>query len=104
MDSADGMGDGARRALPVDLRSPPGIAPRIAQRVAMNRPGAPRILHVGKVYPPHVGGIESQLHALCTELIKWLGRPVMLADNSRRRAVGVRHSAGVTPLGLVVTS
>ncbi len=64
----------------------------------MNRPGAPRILHVGKFYPPRVGGIESHLHALCTELRKWLALRVIVANDSRRHAENVVDGVSVTRL------
>ncbi len=64
----------------------------------MNRHGAPRILQVGKFYPPHVGGIESHLHALCTELRKWLALRVIVANDSRRHAEDVVDGVSVTRL------
>ena len=48
----------------------------------MNRSDAPRILQVGKFYPPHVGCIESHLHALSTELRKWLALRVIVSGIS----------------------
>jgi len=64
----------------------------------MNRREAQRILQVGKFYPPHVGGIESHLHALCTELRKRLALRVIVANDSRRHAEDVVDGVSVTRL------
>lgn len=42
-----------------------------------------KILHVGKFYPPHKGGIESHLQALCGELAKSLDLQVLVASEDR---------------------
>ncbi len=39
-----------------------------------------RILHVGKFYPPHMGGIETHLHVLCGELRKVSDVRVLVAS------------------------
>ncbi len=41
-----------------------------------------RVLHVGKFYPPHMGGIETHLQALCGELTKSLRLRVVVANDS----------------------
>jgi rhamnosyl/mannosyltransferase len=42
-----------------------------------------KVLHVGKFYPPHMGGIETHLEALCGELTKLFDlRVVVSSDNS----------------------
>ena len=40
-----------------------------------------RVLHVGKFYPPHMGGIETHLQALCGELQKSLDLRVVHRQN-----------------------
>src|SRR2546422_5471896 len=39
-----------------------------------------RILHVGKFYPPRMGGIETHLHALCGELRKVSDVSILVAS------------------------
>jgi glycosyltransferase involved in cell wall biosynthesis len=39
------------------------------------------VLHVGKFYPPHFGGIESHVQALCGELSKSLDVTALVANN-----------------------
>ena len=40
-----------------------------------------RILHVGKFYPPHMGGIETHLQTLCGELVKSFDVRVVVAND-----------------------
>ena len=40
-----------------------------------------RVLHVGKFYPPHMGGIETHLQALCGELSKSLDLRVLVSSD-----------------------
>ena len=42
----------------------------------------PKILHVGKYYPPYRGGIESHLETLCTGLSEYLDVEVVVASGS----------------------
>ena len=48
--------------------------------------GDPRInvVHVGKFYPPHVGGMESHLETLCRELRKTMNVRALVANDVRR--------------------
>lgn len=41
-----------------------------------------RVLHVGKFYPPHPGGMESHLEALCTELKDSIDLEVLVASSN----------------------
>lgn len=43
--------------------------------------GKLRVLHVGKFYPPHMGGIETHLQALCSELRKHVDLRVMVSSD-----------------------
>ena len=47
--------------------------------------GAPRVLHVGKYYPPYRGGMESHLQTLCGELRKSIGVSALVANETRQR-------------------
>jgi glycosyltransferase involved in cell wall biosynthesis len=63
-----------------------------------------RVLQVGKFYPPHMGGIETHLQALSTELAKRIELKVIVANDGSKREDellhGVRISRVPTPLTL----
>jgi glycosyltransferase involved in cell wall biosynthesis len=67
----------------------------------------PKVLHVGKFYPPHMGGIETHLQALSEQLIGSLDLNVLVASDCRRQArevlAGVRVLRVATPLTLFST-
>lgn len=41
-----------------------------------------KVLHVGKYYPPHMGGIETHMQALCGELRNHVDLRVLVASNN----------------------
>ncbi|MBV9959499.1 MAG: glycosyltransferase [Acidobacteria bacterium] len=52
-----------------------------------------RVLHVGKYYPPHMGGMETHVRALCEELQRFLSVEVLVAGDERRTTE--EHIGGV---------
>ena len=50
----------------------------------MMRTAPLRVLHVGKFYPPHPGGMESHLQTLCEELSKSIEVEVLVASDRFR--------------------
>ena len=72
-------------------------------------PSKPRlkVLHVGKFYPPHMGGIETHLQALCGELQRPLDLRVIVSSEDRQAVEetldGVRVSRVPTRLTLAST-
>ena len=44
-----------------------------------------RVLHVGKYYPPHRGGMESHLEALCGELKRSIDTEIVVASSNGSR-------------------
>src|SRR5215831_20606088 len=43
-----------------------------------------RVLQLGKFYPPHMGGMESHLQALCEQLQRSVDVRVIVASDDRR--------------------
>lgn len=76
-----------------------------SQRTAGKRPLD--VLHIGKFYPPHMGGIETHLQALCGELRKSVNLHVIVASDDHNGAEetldGVRLSRVPTRLTLAST-
>ncbi len=64
----------------------------------MNRYRPMRVLQIGKFYPPHMGGIETHLQALCGELSHSIALRVIVANDSRRRCDEVVDGVPVTRL------
>lgn len=62
-----------------------------------------RVLHVGKYYPPHMGGIETHLQVLCGELRKTLDTRVIVASDDRRSAQEVIEGVPVSRMATVFT-
>ena len=58
-----------------------------------------RVLHVGKFYPPHRGGMESHLQALCTELKGHVNVEVVVSNDGLRTANEVVDGVRVTRVG-----
>jgi len=62
-----------------------------------------RVLHVGKFYPPHMGGIETHLQALCGELIKSLDLRVVVASDDRTSRQEVLDDVAVSRVSTQAT-
>lgn len=58
-----------------------------------------RVLQVGKFYPPHRGGMESHLQALCGQLRVEVDVEVLVAAEGRRTVEEVSDSVKVTRVG-----
>jgi glycosyltransferase involved in cell wall biosynthesis len=61
------------------------------------------VVHVGKFYPPHVGGIETHLEALCAELRKVLDVRVLVANDHRRDEEAIVNGVTVSRLAIQMT-
>ena len=62
-----------------------------------------RVLQVGKFYPPHMGGIETHLQALSTELNKEMDLRVVVANDHRQRSDEVLGDVRVSRLPTQLT-
>jgi len=61
------------------------------------------VLHIGKFYRPHLGGIETHVEALCQGLRKSMDVRVLVASNRRYRENSVIDGIPVTRVHVPVT-
>src|SRR5690348_3210804 len=57
------------------------------------------ILHVGKFYPPHMGGMETHLQVLCETLQPFVAVQVLVANGIRRTTEDLIHGIKVVRVG-----
>lgn len=58
-----------------------------------------RVLHVGKFYPPHHGGMETHVQTLCEELRRDVDVQVLVASDDRRTVRETINGVPVTRIG-----
>ncbi len=63
----------------------------------------PRILQVGKFYPPYRGGMETHLQGLCTELARSVDLEVVVSNGGRETVSEVIDGIPVLRLGTIGT-
>lgn len=62
-----------------------------------------RVLHVGKFYPPHHGGMESHVETLCRELRAEVDVEVLVSADGRRTVRETVDGVPVTRIGTLAT-
>jgi len=62
-----------------------------------------KVLHVGKFYPPHMGGIETHLEALCGALRESIDVRVVVASNDHRSTDEVLDGVPVSRVATALT-
>ncbi|MFL6254382.1 MAG: glycosyltransferase [Pyrinomonadaceae bacterium] len=77
----------------------PTDARRTSHGAAAATPRRLRVLQVGKFYPPHRGGMESHLQALCGQLRAEVNVEVLVSSDDRRTVEEVLDSVKVTRVG-----
>lgn len=77
----------------------PTDARRTSHGAAATTPRRLRVLQVSKFYPPHRGGMESHLQALCGQLRAEVNVEVLVAGEGRRTVEEVLDSVKVTRVG-----
>jgi glycosyltransferase involved in cell wall biosynthesis len=64
---------------------------------------SPSVTHVGKFYPPHMGGIETHLQTLSNQLSRWVRLNVIVANENRRLRQDKVDGIAVTRLANLAT-
>ena len=59
-----------------------------------------RVLHIGKFYPPHAGGMETHLETLCRELRKTMDVRALVANDKRRNEDSIIDGVNVSRLAI----
>lgn len=75
------------------LRGLPAWAAPLAHR---------RVVHIGKYYPPHMGGMETHLETLCEELKRVVEVEVIVAGDERQTVEEVIGGVKVTRAGTLL--
>ncbi|HZC46977.1 MAG TPA: glycosyltransferase [Candidatus Acidoferrum sp.] len=58
------------------------------------------VLHIGKFYPPHMGGMETHLRTLCLELRKTMNVRALVANDKRRDEDSIIDGVNVSRLAI----
>lgn len=80
------------------MEQPAAVAPAANSQ----RPAALRVLHLGKFYPPHPGGMETHLQALCAQLKQSINVEVVVANDERETIDEVIDGVAVARLGTLM--
>jgi glycosyltransferase involved in cell wall biosynthesis len=67
----------------------------------MNSERTPTVIQIGKFYPPHRGGMESHLEALCLGLNESVDLQVVVSNSTGETVVENRKGVRVTRLGRI---
>src|SRR5450755_714699 len=62
-----------------------------------------KILHLGKFYPPHHGGMESHLQTLCEQIKDRVELEVVVSNDGPHTETGLVNGVRVTRLATVAT-
>jgi glycosyltransferase involved in cell wall biosynthesis len=81
----------------VEEQSPSCLSPPELERL-----DGLRVLHVGKFYPPHQGGMETHLQTLCGELKQAINVEVVVAGDERETVEETIDGVSVTRLGTLL--
>jgi glycosyltransferase involved in cell wall biosynthesis len=72
----------------------------MAIAITNQSPSSPlKALHVGKFYPPYMGGMETHLQALCESLQPRINVQVIVANQHRQSVIDQVHGVNVTRAG-----
>jgi glycosyltransferase involved in cell wall biosynthesis len=69
------------------------------QAIPITGNGRLHVLHVGKYFPPHLGGMETHLQALCGELQQSVNVSVIVANDARKSEKALVDGVQVTRVG-----
>jgi len=69
----------------------------------MNGNGNLRVLHIGKFYPPYLGGMETHLQSLCKELRKSVSLKVIVANDRRESLREMVSGVDISRVGTLFT-
>src|ERR1700741_4093718 len=72
-----------------------------AERTSAAYPHAvrPRVLHIGKYYPPYKGGMESHLEVVCSQLKDKVDLKVLVSNTDRNTVRELVDGVEVTRVG-----